>query len=437
VRRRCDAILSIRTTNQAITRRTYTIVGVDPGTTTAYAVLDLNGHVLDVASSRSWGFSELVGLLIESGHPLMIATDKNPTPATVERIKRSFSAILYTPPSSLSVEQKLRDTKLYDYANEHERDALAAAIDAARSIKNKLENIERKTPPDLEVDELQMLVLRGHTFDSAVSLLKKPLAAVDSRQEEEIATRQTDLLGPDILYFKALVKRQDDQISRLSSYVADLHRSLQASEAHVLKLQDKIGIIRSEEAKNVKLHKEITFRQKEIDRLAAELVEHERANKRLQKRLLKLKQIGAAEHDNSVKAVTIVKSFNREAIERAYEQFALASSIVLFEDASGGGTAAAELLVGKRIRAVVVKNEMSDVARETLFEADIPVFLMKELPLKRSGSLITIDNNALELIIEKSKTEITNAKQQRQFDHLQSVLESYKRERMTSGNRND
>jgi hypothetical protein len=429
--------LSTRTVNQAITKRTYTIVGVDPGTTTAFAVLDLNGHVLDIASSRSWGFSELVGLLIESGHPLIIATDKNPTPATVERIKRAFSAILYTPPSSLSVEQKLRDTKLYDYANEHERDALAAAIDAARSIKNKLENVERKTPPDLEVDELQMLVLRGHTFDSAVGLLKKPLAVVDSRQEEEIPARQTDLLGPDILYFKALVKRQDDQITRLSGYIADLQRSLQASEAHVLKLQDKIGIIRSEEAKNVKLHKEITFRQKEIDRLAAELAEHEKTNKRLQKRLLKLKQIGVAEHDNVVKAIKIIKSFNREAIERADEQFGLASSIVLFEDASGGGTAAAELLAIKRIRAVVVKNKMSDVARETLFEADIPVFSIEELPLNPSGSLITVDNNALELMIEKSKTEITNAKQRRQLDHLQSLLESYKLERMTSDNRND
>jgi hypothetical protein len=429
--------LNILTGNQLGTKRTYTIVGVDPGTTTAFAVLDLNGHVLDIASSRSWGFSELVGLLIESGHPLIIATDKNPTPATVERIKRAFSAILYLPASSLSVEQKLRDTKLYDYANEHERDALAAAIDAARSIKNKLENIEKKTPADIEVDELQMLILRGHTFDSAISLLKKPLAAVGSRQDEEIPTRQTDLYGPDILYFKALIKRQDDQISRLSSYVADLQRNLQASEANVLKLQNKIDIIRSEEAKNVKLHKEITFRQKEIDRLSAELVQREKVKKRLQKRLLKLKQIGIAEHDNAFKAVKTIKSFNREAIETADEQFGLAKSIVLFEDASGGGSAAAELLASKQIRAVVVNNEMSDTAWETLFEADIPVFSMKDLPLRPSGSLITINNSALELIIEKRKTEITNTKQQRQLDHLQSLLESYKQERMTSANRND
>ena len=115
-------------------------------------------------------------MLIESGHPIIIATDKNPTPGTVDRIKRAFNAILHTPVTSLSVEQKLRDTKSYSYANEHERDALAAAIDAIRSVKKKLESVEKKAPPEVVLDELQMLVLRGHTVDSAINLLKKPLA---------------------------------------------------------------------------------------------------------------------------------------------------------------------------------------------------------------------------------------------------------------------
>jgi uncharacterized protein len=420
-----------------VTKRTYTIVGVDPGTTTAFAVLDLKGRVLSVASSRSWGFSELVGLLIESGHPIIIATDKNPTPGTVERIKRAFNAILWTPVSSLSVEQKLRDTKPFDYANEHERDALAAAIDAARSVKNKLENVERKAPPDVGVDELQMLVLRGHTVDSAINLLKKPLATVDNRVSGEIAAEEKNLLGPDILYLKALIKRQDEQINRLSSYVADLKRSVQSSQANVLRLQNKIDVVQSENAKNVKLHREITFRQKEIDRLSAELAQSKRVNRGLQKRARKLKDIRAAEHTKAVKAVKIVKSFNREAIEAADEQFGLAEGIVLLEDASGGGIATAELLVSKGIRAVVVKNEMSDVARKTLFGANVPIFSMRELPMQLSGNLITINKNALEMMIEKGQTEIANAKQQERLGRLESLVEAYKHKRLKSTEKND
>ncbi|MGZ4848549.1 MAG: DUF460 domain-containing protein [Halobacteriota archaeon] len=411
-------------------KRTYTIVGVDPGTTTAFAVLDLKGRVLGTGSSRSWGFSELVGLLIESGHPLIIATDKNPVPGTVERIKRAFNAILHTPASSLSVEQKQRDTKLFDYSNEHERDALAAAIDAARSLRNKLESVQKRAPADVELDELQMLVLRGHTVDSAINLLKKPLAPTENHVQRLVPAPEKDLVGPDILYLKAIIKRQDEQISRLLSYVADLKGSLQLGQEKVVKLQDKISVIRSQDAKNVKRDREVTFRQKEIDRLSTELVRSKSVNDGLQKRMRKLKQIGLTEHNKAVKAVKIVKSFNREAIQAADDQFGLSKGIVLFEDASGGGIAAAELLVHKRIRAVVVKNEMSHVARKTLFEADIPIFSMRELALDLSGNLMTIDKNALELMIEKGQTEIANAKQHEQLCRLESLVEAYKHERI-------
>jgi uncharacterized protein len=426
---------------QAASKRTYTIVGIDPGTTTAFAVLDLKGQVISIASSRSWGFSELVGLLIELGHPIIIATDKNPTPGTVDRIKRAFNAILHTPISSLSVEQKLRDTKPYAYSNEHERDALAAAIDAVRSVKNKLENVEKKAPPEVGLDELQMLVLRGHTVDSAINLLLKPLAKVDydegSGEQEVIPASEKHLLSPDIYYLKALIKRQDEQINRLVNYVADLKQSLQLSQEKELKLQNKIDFVQSENAKNVKLNKEITFRQKEIDRLAAELAHSKKVNKGLQKRAQKLKQIRAAEHNKARKSIKIVKFFNREAIQTADEQIGLAESVILLEDASGGGVAAAELLVSKGIRAVVLKNEMSDAARKTLLSANVPILSIREVPLQMSGNLKTIDKNTLEIMIEKGHTEIANVKQQERLDRLEMLVDAYKHERMKINQNND
>jgi predicted RNase H-like nuclease (RuvC/YqgF family) len=429
---RCDAISTSNENggNLVAPKRTYTIVGVDPGTTTAFAVLDLKGQILRTGSSRSWGFSELVGLLIESGHPLIIATDKNPAPGTVERIKRAFNAILYTPSSSLSVEQKQRDTKLLDCSNEHERDALAAAIDAARSVRNKLESVEKRAPSDVELEELQMLVLRGHTVDSAINLLKKPLAFTENQVQHHTSASERDQLGPDILYLKAIIKRQDEQIIRLSSYMVDLKESLQIGQKNVQKLQNKIKSIQSQDARNAKMDKEVALRQKEIDRLSAELLRSKNVNEGLQKRMRKLKQIGLTERNKAVKAVKIVKSFNREAIQAADDQIGLSNGIVLFEDASGGGIAAAELLVRKRARAVIVNSEMSLVARKALFDANIPIFSMRELTLDRSGNLVTIDKNALELMIEKGRAEIASAKQQEQLHRLESLIETYKHERV-------
>ncbi|MGZ4933761.1 MAG: DUF460 domain-containing protein [Halobacteriota archaeon] len=436
--RRCDTISSPKHhyTNFASSKKMYTIVGVDPGTTTAFAVMDLNGQLINVASSRTWDFSELIGLLIERGHPLIIAADKTPVPSNVERVKRAFNAILWVPPASLSVEQKVRATRSIAHANDHERDALAAALEAWRSVKNKLETVEKRAPEDVDVDELKMLVLRGHTIEAAVRLLQKPLADVERETKREAPTQEKDLLGPDIHYFKAIIKRQDDQIARLLSYVSELKESLQLGHEQLSKLQDKLNFIQSQRAHAIKLDKEITLRQKEIDRLSEELARSRRTNRSLNKRIKKLKLIGTTESKSSLKAVTIVSSFNRDAIEAADQQFGLHGSIVLLEDASGGGTAAADILVDKSVRAIIVTNEMSDAAQKKFLEADIPVLPMTELPLELFGGLMTVDKDALDYAIKRSKKQMSEVKQFEALRRLESLIEAYKHQRATSSQRN-
>jgi len=124
------------------------------------------------------------------------------------------------------------------------------------------------------------------------SICSKALAPTENHVQRLVPAPEKDLRGPDILYLKAIIKRQDEQISRLLSYVADLKESLQLGQENVVKLQDKISVIRSQDAKNVKKDREVTFRQKEIDRLSTELVRSKSVNEGLQKRMRKLKQIG-------------------------------------------------------------------------------------------------------------------------------------------------
>jgi len=364
----------------------------------------------------------------------VVAADKTPAPTTVERVKRTFSAILYTPPCSLSIEQKERDTRTIGHSNDHERDALAAALDAWRSLKNKLDNVEKKAPAGIEVDELKMLVLRGHTIESSINLLKKsPAAERDS--EQQAPTTEKDLIGPDILYLKAIIKRQDEQIARLLSYVSELRQSLHLNQEKLLKLDDKIKAIQSHEARAIKQHKEIALRQKEIERLTVELANSERTNRSLNKRITKLKQIGKTENTKPVKAVKIVNAFNREAIEAADRHFGLDKSIVLLEDASGGGLATADTLASKGVRAIIVKNEMSHAAQKRFFEANIPIFSITKLPLGLSGSILTVDKEALDRLIEQSKNAISEMKLHEKQQRLESLIDAYKHQRITSSQR--
>ena len=124
----------------------YLIVGIDPGTTTAIAALDLDGNILHLESSRQMNMSSVIEALYRVGKPLVIASDVQEMPYSVEKIRRAFSAVAYTPRQDTSVDSKLALTAGHPYENVHERDALAAALDANLQYQHKFRNLIKKCP---------------------------------------------------------------------------------------------------------------------------------------------------------------------------------------------------------------------------------------------------------------------------------------------------
>jgi len=218
--------------------------------------------------------------------------------------------------------------------------------------------------------------------------------------------------------------------------VTELKQTLNKNEKNIRKLQNKLSFVQSQQARAIKLNKEVTLRQKEIDRLSKELAHSKNANKSLNRRIKTLKQIGKTERRSSVKVVTVVNSFNKEAIETADLQFGLHDKVVLLEDASGGGMTAADLLAGKGVRAIIVKNEMSDAAQRRFFETDIPVLPMTKLPFELFDGVMTVDKDTLDLAIKQSKQQMSEAKQFESFKRLESLIERYKHKRATNSHRN-
>ncbi len=72
--------------------------------------------------------------------------------------------------------QKAFLTQGYRVANQHERDALACALKAFRSFKNKFELVEKKATaagiPIARRSLLKRLVLKGETVDKALKAVK-------------------------------------------------------------------------------------------------------------------------------------------------------------------------------------------------------------------------------------------------------------------------
>ena len=133
----------------------YLIVGIDPGTTTAVAALDLDGNLMHLESSRQMNMSGVIEALYRVGKPLVVASDVQEMPYSVEKIRRAFSAVAYTPRQDTSVEAKLSLTAGFPYANVHERDALSAALDAFHQYEAKFRNLIKRVPPGHDLDEVR------------------------------------------------------------------------------------------------------------------------------------------------------------------------------------------------------------------------------------------------------------------------------------------
>ncbi|RLG35707.1 DUF460 domain-containing protein, partial [Methanosarcinales archaeon] len=144
-------------------RHRYTIVGIDPGTTLGLAMLDLEGKPIEVFSSKNYSISDAIRRIISYGTPLIVASDVTPTPSMVKKISKVFSSHIHELSESLSTEEKIALTKGegYEYRNVHERDALAACLYAFKRYKKKFAQVRKKTPPDVDVEEVKALVIKG------------------------------------------------------------------------------------------------------------------------------------------------------------------------------------------------------------------------------------------------------------------------------------
>ena len=158
------------------------IVGVDPGTTTGYAILNLRTKRVDFGSSRNLGLRSLIRLLLDKGFVVLIGCDKKPCPRFVEDLASRLGVNLVVPRENLSEEQKKKLSSGFDYDNDHERDAIAALMIAHKRVKPLLKKVEvfvkhkiREEPwlesriDDGKLQSIIRLVLFGKSIGEAFS----------------------------------------------------------------------------------------------------------------------------------------------------------------------------------------------------------------------------------------------------------------------------
>jgi len=145
------------------------IVGLDSGSFTAVAVLDLDGRLLALKSRRHWPHADLYSFLAVFAPLTIVASDRNPPSHAAVRLAASFSARLFKPKSSLGVYDKVRSARFCGARNAHERDAYASAKKAFDVLcSNKVRNLDRRFGP-AATPRVKAAVLSGMRWDKALA----------------------------------------------------------------------------------------------------------------------------------------------------------------------------------------------------------------------------------------------------------------------------
>lgn len=230
----------------------YLIVGYDPGVSVGLAVLDLDMNLVYVTSGKELDRGDIHNLLIELGHPALVATDKTPPPEMCRKLAASLGALLYAPQRPLSTGEKetivaefIKQHPTIDIKNSHERDALAAALKAYSEFQEKLEKLSYRLREmgfyDINLQKYKVKVLMNEDLSSIIEEVindyvreerKEPQVVLRSdvasqtRRTEEVLRERINTLEKEKEFYKQRVLELERSVRDLSSRLGSMFSEL-------------------------------------------------------------------------------------------------------------------------------------------------------------------------------------------------------------------
>ncbi|MFC5278317.1 DUF460 domain-containing protein [Halorubrum rubrum] len=415
-----------------VKRRDRVIVGIDPGTTTAAAVVGLDGTVHALYSSRTADTAEVTEWVIEQGRPILVAADVEPMPETVEKFRRSFDAAGWRPTTDLPVDEKLHRTREASYGNDHERDALAAALYAYDAHEDQFERITEKTPPRLDREEVIAGVVAG---GASVEAVIEDLREDPDGGEEAGGKHPKDPTEPERTEEEETIRRLRDRVDRLESHAESLEADLAERDDRIEELEADLEEAKREERIEARSRRIVSRLERETDRLERERDEARETVAELEGKVETLKELWRLDHSNfddvaegrGLVSVKPVEQFTLDALDAADEAYGLvAGDVVYLRDASGAGRRTAERLAGTDPRAVIRDGNLSEVADRVLFDGGIPVVPADDVPVREVDELAVAEEAALEAAIDDWESRAERRRRDERAERLDRIISEHR-----------
>ncbi|MHA1409772.1 MAG: DUF460 domain-containing protein [Candidatus Odinarchaeia archaeon] len=412
------------------------IVGIDPGITTGLAILNLNGELLALKSTKSFSKSRIISYIYRFGEPLIIASDTVPPSNFVIKLAKITRSKLFSPSKLMTVSEKKEIVSGYVTENHiklsgsHQRDALAAAIKAFkfyeplfRKVDMKLRNIPQYVPSSkIKAD----IVLNEKSISQAIHeyIIKHKNKKI-IKSKPSIPTQSQELTEEQLT-----IRKLRKQIHNLTEYNEQLKLELTESKNKISELEQEFKNALSKQAFKLKRERLIQLKDEEIKKLKQQISILQHDINALKQDFSKLKKIKILEAKGEIIPVKIVKTFSKDSLKETEDKYGLLPNDILYiYDAGGGGKSTAELIITKGIKAIITGNEMSHLAMSTLVNAEIPVIPKSIVDLRRYYEFYAVDRSKFEVIYDNFISKIKEKKETEKLKKMQQIIEEYQTKR--------
>jgi hypothetical protein len=402
----------------------YLIVGIDPGTTTAVAAVDLDGNVVHLSSGRERSMADVVEALYQVGKPLVVASDVSAMPFSVERIRRAFSAVPYTPREDRTGEEKTAITEGFSYGNLHERDALSAALDAYRSYRNRFQSILKRVPPGFDLSRVKAGIIRGQSIERILGELSPARPPAGEKPPEPVIAGKQD----------ERVMVLDGMVKRLRGLLAELQEEVRAKEEEIARYRERLDRERSKAFLRVRRDTEIAKRDAIIEDLRHRFRQSERQVKSLKRRLDREREAEEVRMEGSRLPLKVLPSLTRDGVQALVQEAGIAEGDLLYAPRSDGwGRSVLKDLAGLGVRALLVGVPPSGRPDPLLLDAsreeEIPVLPVSRDSVRVRGPGGSVARREVEEGIDAWTRDLRREETERKKAMVEYLFKEYRTER--------
>lgn len=262
------------------------IVGIDPGTTSSYAILDTEGKLIKVRSAKELDISMIISDVTDEGTVAAAGTDKRKCPAMVAKFAAKTGARVIIPDEDLGIIEKRALTAGRDYGNWHEMDALASAANAFNVLRPLLgkihKNLELRGKSGLKDKVTKLVITRGISINAALEMLEERKMPEESGEviagSYQDAKGEKRILEPGKLAAQMrMLERTNDILKRHNNKLLNAlkrgkakHRKLMAKISRKLEEKEVAGLLPKERLVGA-LRQRLAAKDAELGRLLDEL----------------------------------------------------------------------------------------------------------------------------------------------------------------------